>query len=347
MTRDRPVLRRSGSSRACRAFCRLAAARLRRAESRPIACLPSPRPPRRPSLRAAPARAANSRTRAACGSRARWLAPRRDAEEARASSSIPAQLADPMAYPLGAVVSLGGCSASFVSPDGLVVTNHHCVPGALQYNSTPEQNLLEDGFLAKTRADEKSIGPTRPRLRHAGVHDVTRDVPQGLEAIADDQERHNEIEKRDEGADRRLREGPPERALRGRARTSAAAQYLLIERLRSRTCAWSTRRTRVSATSAARSTTGAGRATPATSRSIARTSARTASPPTSRADNVPFKPRQHLKLATQAARAKATWCSSPAIPAAPTACRPYDEVSRGRRLVVPAPHRAVRGVPRR
>ena len=34
----------------------------------------------------------------------------------------PASLADPLAYPLGAIVHLGGCSASFVSPDGLIAT---------------------------------------------------------------------------------------------------------------------------------------------------------------------------------------------------------------------------------
>ena len=45
-------------------------------------------------------------------------------------------------FPMNAVVSLGGCSASFVSPNGLVVTNHHCVYGSIQYNSSPDNNLL-------------------------------------------------------------------------------------------------------------------------------------------------------------------------------------------------------------
>ena len=59
---------------------------------------------------------------------------------------------------VNAVVSLGGCTASFVSPDGLIITNHHCATGALQFNSTPKENLLVDGYLAKTRADEDKIG---------------------------------------------------------------------------------------------------------------------------------------------------------------------------------------------
>ena len=71
----------------------------------------------------------------------------------------PAQLADVTKPPLAAVVSLGGCTASFVSPEGLVVTNHHCAMGAIQLNSTPEKNLIQDGFIAATRADEVSAGP--------------------------------------------------------------------------------------------------------------------------------------------------------------------------------------------
>jgi len=36
---------------------------------------------------------------------------------------------------MNAIISLGGCSASFISPDGLIATNNHCVQGSLQYNS--------------------------------------------------------------------------------------------------------------------------------------------------------------------------------------------------------------------
>src|ERR1017187_10832034 len=54
--------------------------------------------------------------------------------------------ADLTGQPMGAIVSLGACTASFVSPDGLIVTNHHCVQGAPQSNSTPQKNPLEDGL---------------------------------------------------------------------------------------------------------------------------------------------------------------------------------------------------------
>ena len=77
----------------------------------------------------------------------------------------PQQLADLTGDPMGAVVSLGGCTASFVSPQGLVVTNHHCAYGAIQLNSTPEKNLMRDGFNAATPADEISRRPERARVR--------------------------------------------------------------------------------------------------------------------------------------------------------------------------------------
>jgi len=48
-----------------------------------------------------------------------------------------------------------GGSGSFVSGDGLVITNHHVGADSLQKMGTPEHNYLRDGFYAKTYAEEK------------------------------------------------------------------------------------------------------------------------------------------------------------------------------------------------
>ncbi|SFD51193.1 S46 family peptidase [Massilia yuzhufengensis] len=71
----------------------------------------------------------------------------------------PAALTKLTEFPMGAIVSLGGCSASFVSPQGLVVTNHHCVYNSIAVNSTPERDLLANGFLAKTLGEELPAAP--------------------------------------------------------------------------------------------------------------------------------------------------------------------------------------------
>jgi hypothetical protein len=105
-------------------------------------------------------------------------------------------LADPLSAPMAAIVSVGGCSASFVSPQGLVVTNHHCVQGALQQNSTPQENLVENGFLAKTMADERSAGPAQRVLVAQAFKDVTKEMRDGLEKIKDPVARKDESEKR-------------------------------------------------------------------------------------------------------------------------------------------------------
>ncbi len=56
----------------------------------------------------------------------------------------------------GAAVRLSsGCSASVVTGDGLVLTNHHCVRGCAQNLSTPKLDYVKDGFSATKREDEK------------------------------------------------------------------------------------------------------------------------------------------------------------------------------------------------
>ncbi len=95
-------------------------------------------------------------------------------ELAEAGLEIPAEeLADLTGFPMGAVVSLGGCSASFVSPEGLVVTNHHCARGSVQFNSTAENNYLENGFLAATKGDELPAAPGSRIYVTTEVTDVT------------------------------------------------------------------------------------------------------------------------------------------------------------------------------
>lgn len=95
----------------------------------------------------------------------------------------PALLSDLTKYPMNAVIGLGFCTASFVSPKGLVVTNHHCAYGSIQFNSTAESNLLQNGFVAATFADEKRAEPSMRVWVTEGISDVT---PQVLDGLADD-----------------------------------------------------------------------------------------------------------------------------------------------------------------
>ncbi|MEW5681195.1 MAG: S46 family peptidase [Pseudomonadota bacterium] len=90
------------------------------------------------------------------------------------------QLADLSQYPMSAIVSLGYCSASFVSPKGLVVTNHHCAYNAIQNNSTKDNNLIEKGFLAKTLGEELSAGAQERLYITEAVTDVTAQVSGNL-----------------------------------------------------------------------------------------------------------------------------------------------------------------------
>ena len=82
----------------------------------------------------------------------------------------PEVFADLTGHPMGAIVSLGGCSASFVSPRGLVATNHHCAYGTIQYNSSPERNLLREHDFTTPRPANIYLSSTPVlRLIHAAT----------------------------------------------------------------------------------------------------------------------------------------------------------------------------------
>lgn len=94
---------------------------------------------------------------------------------------------------LGNAVQLPGCSGSFVSADGLLITNHHCVVEILQEHATPDANLFELGYVAKTRADEKKGKAFRIQIPTA-FRDVTKDVLGAVPADATDLGRQVAVE---------------------------------------------------------------------------------------------------------------------------------------------------------
>ncbi len=123
--------------------------------------------------------------------------PQLKSELKRIGITIPAEkLADLSKHPMSAMVSLGGCSASFVSPDGLIVTNHHCAYGAVQRNSTPEHNYIVNGYLAKTRDAELAGGPNTLVYVTEKVENVTERVLKGLSPNLSGKERHEQVESR-------------------------------------------------------------------------------------------------------------------------------------------------------
>jgi hypothetical protein len=69
----------------------------------------------------------------------------------------------------------GGCTGSLASPEGLVLTNNHCVWGCVRNLSTDEVNLSETGFLAETREAERQCPGYRVSVLQEG-EDITRKV---------------------------------------------------------------------------------------------------------------------------------------------------------------------------
>ncbi len=87
-----------------------------------------------------------------------------------------------------AIVRVGGCTGSFVSNDGLMVTNHHCAFGFVAAMSTVQNNYIRDGYLAKERNLEAQAKGLVCKIT-ASYRDVSSEVLMGTQNTADPVER--------------------------------------------------------------------------------------------------------------------------------------------------------------
>ncbi|HTT42215.1 MAG TPA: S46 family peptidase [Steroidobacteraceae bacterium] len=83
-----------------------------------------------------------------------------------------------------ATIRLSNCTASFVSRDGLILTNHHCGAACLDEHSSKEHNLLAEGFLARTRDKELKCG-TQIADVLMQMEDITAQVNAATQGLSD------------------------------------------------------------------------------------------------------------------------------------------------------------------
>lgn len=68
-----------------------------------------------------------------------------------------------------------GCSASVVSPEGLVLTNHHCISDCAQSLSTPQQDYIKSGFISANRREERLCPGVQAEIL-TSISDVTQRI---------------------------------------------------------------------------------------------------------------------------------------------------------------------------
>jgi len=88
---------------------------------------------------------------------------------------------------LGAL-RIPGCSASLVSPRGLVLTNHHCARDFVTQVSEDDENLLDDGFYAATLGDERPLEDFEAD-QLVDILDITAEIRDAVDAVDDAQAR--------------------------------------------------------------------------------------------------------------------------------------------------------------
>ncbi|HLP48168.1 MAG TPA: S46 family peptidase, partial [Candidatus Kapabacteria bacterium] len=95
---------------------------------------------------------------------------------------------------MSAVVDLGGGTASFVSSEGLLLTNHHVAFGAIQRASDKEHDYIENGFLAKDLKEEIRAGGYNADVL-LGYDDVTQEIMKAVKSDMTPLQRYYAIDK--------------------------------------------------------------------------------------------------------------------------------------------------------
>lgn len=163
----------------------------------------------------------------------------------------PQELADPTSNTLNAIVSLDGCSGSFVSDTGLIITNHHCVESYLSFMTEQDKAALKkqnearaeeglppieadidymrDGYDYR-KGGERFTGPESRVFITFEQTDITERMKKGLEMIKDPLERYNELEKREKEV---LKEAESDPSIRAEVRSFFRGEkFILIRKLK-------------------------------------------------------------------------------------------------------------------
>lgn len=120
-----------------------------------------------------------------------------------------AEIFDPNGVSLvDGICRVNGCTGSFVSPQGLIITNHHCAYRAIQSASTPETDYLKDGFVAKTTSEEVPATGYTVRITEAYV-DVSAAVLSAVNPEMTFLERAKAIEKQRKEIERKSEDENP------------------------------------------------------------------------------------------------------------------------------------------
>ncbi|MEL6897683.1 MAG: S46 family peptidase, partial [Planctomycetota bacterium] len=160
------------------------------------------------------------------------------------------ELADPTSSTLEAIVSLGGCSGSFVSKNGLIITNHHCVESYLSYiteqdkAALKEQNAarvakglppieadidyMRDGYDARN-GGERFTGPESRIFITFQQTDITDRMTKGLADIDDPFQRSKELERRQKQV---LKEAETDASIRAEVKSFFRGEKFMLIRKR-------------------------------------------------------------------------------------------------------------------